>query len=148
MNYKKILFALLLPLGSMAQKQPADYVNPLIGSAPSTTESAKKHSEAGSEMKGQIVPAIGVPQGMTSWTPQTRATELKCIPPFYYNDTKIQGFRGTHWMNGSCVQDYGSVTIMPMSGKLNVNTTDRGSDFDRKTETVKIQHEKEPPFQL
>lgn len=137
MDYKKILFALLLPFGSMAQKQPADYVNPLIGSAPSTTESAKKHSEAGSEMKGQIVPAIGVPQGMTSWTPQTRATELKCIPPFYYNDTKIQGFRGTHWMNGSCVQDYGSVTIMPMSGKLNVNTTDRGSDFDRKTETVK-----------
>eukprot|EP01031_Cornospumella_fuschlensis_P015173 gene15173-18543_t len=46
----------------MAQKQPADNVNPLIGSAPSTTESAKKHSEAGSEMKGQIVPAIGVPQ--------------------------------------------------------------------------------------
>lgn len=137
MNYKKILFTLLLPFGSMAQKQPADYVNPLIGSAPSTTESAKKHSEAGSEMKGQIVPAIGMPQGMTSWTPQTRATELKCIPPFYYNDTKIQGFRGTHWMNGSCVQDYGSVTIMPMSGKLNVNTKDRGSDFDRKTETVK-----------
>lgn len=137
MNYKKILFTLLLPFGSMAQKQPADYVNPLIGSAPSTTESAKKHSEAGSEMKGQIVPAIGVPQGMTSWTPQTRATELKCIPPFYYNDTKIQGFRGTHWMNGSCVQDYGSVTIMPMSGKLNVNTTDRGSNFDRKTEIVK-----------
>ncbi|MEA5140938.1 GH92 family glycosyl hydrolase [Arcicella rigui] len=137
MNYKNIIFALLLPFGSLAQKQPADYVNPLIGSAPSTTESAKKHSEAGSEMKGQIVPAIGVPQGMTSWTPQTRATELKCIPPFYYNDTKIQGFRGTHWMNGSCVQDYGSVTIMPMSGKLTINANERGSDFDRKTETVK-----------
>lgn len=137
MNYKNIIFALLLPFGSLAQKQPADYVNPLIGSAPSNTESAKKHSEAGSEMKGQIVPAIGVPQGMTSWTPQTRATELKCIPPFYYNDTKIQGFRGTHWMNGSCVQDYGSVTIMPMSGKLTVNPNERGSDFDRKTETVK-----------
>lgn len=137
MSKKNILLVLLFPLASIAQKQPVDYVNPLIGSAPSTTESAKKHSEAGSEMKGQIVPAIGVPQGMTSWTPQTRATELKCIPPFYYNDTKIQGFRGTHWMNGSCVQDYGSVTIMPMSGKLNVNATDRGSDFDRKTEIVK-----------
>ncbi len=134
---KKILLVLLLPLGSFAQKKPMDYVNPLVGSAPSTTKSAQKHSEAGSETKGQIVPAIGVPQGMTTWTPQTRATEQKCIPPFYYNDTKIQGFRGTHWMNGSCVQDYGSLTVMPMSGHLQTDPVKRGESFDRKKEIVK-----------
>ncbi|MFD1816595.1 alpha-1,2-mannosidase, putative [Pseudarcicella hirudinis] len=129
-----ILFFLCFSQICFAQKKPLQYVNPFIGSAPSSTESAQKHSEAGSELKGQIVPAIGVPQGMTTWTPQTRATELKCIPPFYYNDTKIQGFRGTHWMNGSCVQDYGSLTIMPLSGKLKVNPTERASSFNRKQE--------------
>ena len=68
---KKILFRrlrsalpalLLLPavgFGQQAAKQPADYVNPLIGTAPSTTESARRHSEAGSELKGQTFPATG-----------------------------------------------------------------------------------------
>ena len=118
---KKILLILLLSTSLFAQKKPLDYVNPLIGSAPSTTPSAKKHSEAGSELKGQVVPMIGVPQGLTTWTPQTRATEQKCIPPYYYNDGKIQGFRASHWMNGSCVQDYGTMTLMPQVGKIEIN---------------------------
>ncbi|MDZ7608513.1 MAG: hypothetical protein U5K79_23675 [Cyclobacteriaceae bacterium] len=29
--------------------------------------------------------------------------------------------RGSHWMSGSCTQDYGSVTIMPIAGKLVVD---------------------------
>jgi hypothetical protein len=76
---KKILFILSVSTSLFAQKKPLDYVNPLIGSAPSTTPSAQKHSEAGSELKGQVVPMIGVPQGLTTWTPQTRATEQKCF---------------------------------------------------------------------
>ncbi len=55
---------------------------------------------------------------MTHWTPQTRATEQKCISPYYFEDTAIQGFRGSHWMSGSCTQDYGSVTIMPVVDPL------------------------------
>lgn len=117
-------------------KPPVAYVNPLIGSAPSQTPTAQKHSEAGSELKGQIAPAIGRPHAMTTWTPQTQATETKCIAPYYYNDPKINGFRGTHWLNGSCVQDYGSVTIMPVSGKLTLRPADRGARFDHKTEIV------------
>ncbi len=115
------------------QKTPVQYVNPLIGSAPSTTPSAQRHSEAGSELKGQIAPAIGHPHGMTTWTPQTRRTETKCIPPYYYNDPTINGFRGSHWLNGSCVQDYGTVTLMPFSGNA---TTRPESRYSHDTEIV------------
>lgn len=139
MKRVKLLFFLVAFQYANAQKDFTRFVNPLIGSAPSTTVSALKHSEAGNESKGQIAPAIGMPQGMTTWTPQTRATEKKCIPPFYYQDNEIQGFRGTHWMNGSCVQDYGSFTIMPISGKLITDTEERASTFNRQFETVSPQ---------
>ncbi|CCH54389.1 alpha-1,2-mannosidase [Fibrisoma limi BUZ 3] len=131
-----ILCVLLITHPMYAQKRPVAYVNPLIGSAPSQTPTARKHSEAGSELKGQIVPAIGQPHAMTTWTPQTQATETKCIAPYYYNDTKINGFRGTHWLNGSCVQDYGSLTIMPIAGTLALRPAERGSRFNHATETV------------
>jgi len=98
----------------MAQ-QPIQYVDPLVGTAPATTESARKHSEAGSELRGQTIPAVGRPFGMTQWTPETRISEIKCIAPYYYNDKYITGFRGSHWMSGSCTQEYGSATIMPFT---------------------------------
>lgn len=113
---------------------PFRYVNPLIGTAPSTTETARLHSEAGSELRGQNFPAVGAPFGMTQWTPQTRATEEKCLSPYYYQDDKIQGFRGTHWMSGSCTQDYGSVTIMALNGDLKVQAEERASHYTHKNE--------------
>lgn len=121
---------------ALAQPSFIRYVDTRIGTAPSGTPTAKRHSEAGSELKGQTVPAVGYPHAMTNWTPQTQATELKCIPPYYYNDPKISGFRGTHWMNGSCVQDYGSVTIMPWTGALKLKSAERGSSFSHDTETA------------
>jgi predicted alpha-1,2-mannosidase len=133
----KLIILLCLTASGFAQKpSPISYVNPLIGSAPSQTPTAKRHSEAGSELKGQIVPAIGRPHAMTTWTPQTQATETKCIAPYYYNDPKINGFRGTHWLNGSCVQDYGSVSIMPISGQLRPSPSERGSTFKHSSEVV------------
>lgn len=111
---KLVLAILFIPLAALAQS-PVQYVDPLIGTAPADTESAIKHSEAGSELKGQTFPAVGRPFGMTQWTPETRTTEIKCISPYYYNDGWITGFRGSHWMSGSCTQDYGSVTVMPFS---------------------------------
>lgn len=123
-----------IPLGTYAQKLPVSYVNTLIGTAPATTETSRSHSEAGSELKGQTMPAVSTPYAMTQWTAQTRATETKCVAPYYYNDPKIQGFRGTHWLNGSCVQDYGSVTIMPLSGKLTVSADLRASSYQHNRE--------------
>ena len=94
------------------------YVDPLIGTGFASTPGALKHSESVSENKGQTFPAVGRPFGMTQWTPETRTTEMKCVSPYYYTDTLITGFRGSHWMNGSCTQDYGSITLMPFSSEL------------------------------
>jgi hypothetical protein len=82
------------------------YVDPLIGTGPARTVSALRHSESGSEDKGQTFPAVGRPFGMTQWTPETRTTENKCVSPYYYSDSRITGFRGSHWMSGSCTQCY------------------------------------------
>lgn len=94
------------------------YVQPLSGTAPSTTISTLKHSEAGSEKNANTIPAVCLPFGMTQWTAQTSFTENKCIPPYNFSDSLFSGFRGTHWISGSCMQDYGSFTIMPVVGKL------------------------------
>ncbi len=111
---KPIILLLLLPAVLSAQV-PLKYVDPLIGTGPARTISALKHSESASEDKGQNFPAVGRPFGMTQWTPETRTTEDKCVSPYYYNDKYITGFRGSHWMSGSCTQDYGSATLMPFT---------------------------------
>jgi len=124
------------PNTSTPADDPLSYVNPLIGTAPSTTETAVLHSESGSELRGQTFPAVGVPFGMAQWTPQTRASEQKCLSPYYYLDDSIQGFRGSRWMSGSCTQDYGSVTIMPITGELKTKPQERASAYSHDSETV------------
>ncbi len=137
MRYIRVILALILPvrfLAAQVEIAPVNYVNPLIGTAPGTTISAQRHSTADTEPKGQTVPFAGVPFAMTHWTPQTRATEEKCIAPYYYDDSAFQGFRGSHWMSGSCTQDYGSVTIMPMKETLQVAPREWASTYSRDTE--------------
>ena len=110
------------------------YVQPLAGTASSTTIIALKHSEAGSEKNANTIPAVTLPFAMTQWTPQTRLTENKCVPPYFYKDSLLTGFRGTHWLSGSCTQDYGSFTIMPVTGKLNTNVNDYAVPFSHANE--------------
>lgn len=105
-------------VGSVAQGGPAEYVHPLVGTA----------------NEGQTYPAAGVPFAMTHWTPQTRAGEVKCVSTYYFTDTRIQGFRGTHLLSGSCVPDYGSFTLAPGVGALKTNAVERASGFDRASE--------------
>lgn len=125
---KLLVYSLLVVSTARAYSQDlVKYVQPLSGTAPSTTTAAQKHSEAGSEKNANTIPAVGVPFGMTQWTPQTRTSETKCIPPYFYKDSLINGFRGTHWISGSCMQDYGSVTIMPVTGSL--RTTNFATPF-------------------
>lgn len=112
---KKLFLLLIFIPSALSSQIPFKFVDPLIGTGPARTVSALRHSESGSEGKGQNFPAVGRPFGMTQWTPETRTTEIKCISPYYYNDKLITGFRGSHWMSGSCTQDYGSVTLMPFS---------------------------------
>ncbi|HKJ67695.1 MAG TPA: GH92 family glycosyl hydrolase [bacterium] len=135
--YLGFILTLLLPchlLTAQVETAPVGYVNPLIGTAPGTTISAQRHSTADTEPKGQTVPFVGVPFAMTHWTPQTRATEQKCIAPYYYDDGAFQGFRGSHWMSGSCTQDYGSVTLMPMRETLQTSPEEWASAYSHDTE--------------
>ncbi|UXN60724.1 GH92 family glycosyl hydrolase [Phyllobacterium zundukense] len=78
-------------------------VNPMVGTAGTTN--------AHSEDKGQTYPAVGVPFGMTQWTPATNSTETKGTAPYYYGDASIKGFRSSHFLSGSAVQEYGSIQL-------------------------------------
>jgi predicted alpha-1,2-mannosidase len=130
------IFMLLCICGNskIAAQSILQYVQPLSGSAPATTKAALMHSEAGSELNANTIPSVTLPFAMTQWTPQTRLTETKCQPPYYYADSVFSGFRGTHWLSGSCTQDYGSFTIMPVTGKLKTASGDYAVPFSHSSE--------------
>ena len=89
------LITILFSATSVQSQDFTQYVQPLSGTAPATTIAAKKHAEAGSEKNANTIPAVTLPFAMTQWTAQTRL-QKKCIPPYFYNDSMITGFRATH----------------------------------------------------
>src|SRR3982750_2071466 len=109
------------------------YVQPMSGTAPSTTPASLKHG-GGTELNANTIPAVTLPFAMTQWTPQTRTSETKCLPPYFYKDTLLNGFRGSHWLSGSCTQDYGSFTIMPVTGKLRIKPEEYAAPFSHADE--------------
>jgi predicted alpha-1,2-mannosidase len=108
-------------------------INTMVGTDLATTTS-HCHYGKGSEEHGQNIPAVLEPNGMNSWTPQTRATERKCVAPYYYQDTKWLGFRNSHWLNGGCAQDYGSFTLMPLMDSLRLTPETWGCLFSHDNE--------------
>lgn len=130
------LYILLLATScwSYAQKYTS-YVDTRVGTAASTIPSSSQFGKKG-EIYGNTLPAVLAPNGMNFWTPQTRGTELKGHCPYYYADHKIQGFRNSHWIVGGATQDYGSMTIMPVSGKLVCTDEARASSFIHSEETA------------
>jgi predicted alpha-1,2-mannosidase len=90
----------------------------------------------GTAHDGQTYPVVGMPFGMTGWTPETQSTENKCLSPYYFKDDKLTGFRGSHWLSGSCTQDYGSITLMPVVGDLKVMAAARASRFSHDSEIM------------
>ena len=103
-------------------------INTMVGTAQANTRSAGLFGK-GSEEHGQTLPAVLVPNGQNFWTPQTRATERKCVAPYYHADSLFQGMRCSHWIVGGCTQDYGSFTITATSGMLDTKKILRGSRF-------------------
>ena len=97
---------------------PVDLVNVMIGTA----------------AEGQTFPATGVPFAMTQWTPETRSGEAKCVAPYYAADKRIEGFRGSHFLSGSCAQDYGSFTVMPLVSPTALDAAGRSSAFSHSSE--------------
>lgn len=114
---------------SLAQKKSLiQYVQPFSGTSASTTL-ASQHIEDKTERLANTIPAVAPPFAMTQWTPQTQLSETKCLAPYYYSNKKIYGFRASHWISGSCTQDYGSFTIMPISGKLKTVATKYAEEY-------------------
>ena len=120
------LHACIMP--AMAQQvdkvtSPVDWVNPLMGSASS-----------GDLSNGNTYPAIALPWGMNTWTPQTG--QMGDGWQYTYDATKIRGFKQTHqpspWMN-----DYGQFSIFPQTGKIIVDEDKRASWFSHKAEITK-----------
>lgn len=125
------LFLQLITLQNLAFGQQfslVKYVQPFSGTSASTTM-ASQHIEDKTERLANTIPAVAPPFAMTQWTPQTQLSETKCLAPYYYSNKKIYGFRATHWISGSCTQDYGSFTIMPISGKLKTNWAEVADDY-------------------
>lgn len=125
-TFIQALIVAVIPLGSIDTR---------VGTAPSETAAAGTFGRNTEEL-GQTLPAVAAPHGMTLWTPQTRDTEHKCVAPYYFNDTRFQGFRASHWIVGGCTQDYGSFTVMPMTGKLRTRPDHRETPFSHDDETA------------
>ncbi|MGI4021559.1 MAG: GH92 family glycosyl hydrolase [Janthinobacterium lividum] len=138
-TYKILQFifslSLLFSVPTVIAQNPTHYVQPLSGTAAATTAAALKHG-GGTELYANTIPAVTLPFAMTQWTPQTESTENKCKPPYTYKDSLFSGFRGSHWLSGSCTQDYGSFTVMPVCGKLKTKITDYAVPFSHKNETA------------
>jgi len=128
MKIKHLIFLGLIQCFVTANAQdktldPVEYVNPLMG-----TQSLPNLSN------GNTYPAICRPWGMNFWTPQTG--KMGDGWAYTYTAEKIRGFKQTHqpspWMN-----DYGQFSIMPITGKLVFDETERASWFSHKAEVTK-----------
>ncbi|SDS83792.1 alpha-1,2-mannosidase, putative [Mucilaginibacter mallensis] len=108
--------------GQQAEKANdlVDYINPLMG-----TDSKPDLSN------GNTYPAIALPWGMNTWTPQTG--KMGDGWQYTYGADKIRGFKQTHqpspWMN-----DYGQFVIMPVTGHMKFDQDGRASWFSHKSE--------------
>lgn len=106
-----------------APQAPVKWVNPLGG-----TDSSHAFS------RGNLYPAVAVPFGMNAWTPQTGLDPDGWT--YRYDAQQIRGLKLTHqpspWIN-----DYGSLSLMPMSGELRVLDKDRGAYFSHERETAR-----------
>ena len=118
-NWSDVKEAVAQRIHDLEHQRQLTMLNTMVGTAPANTHTAGLFGK-GSEEHGQTLPAVLVPNGQTFWTPQTRATEKKCVAPYYYQDTLFQGIRASHWLVGGCTQDYGSFTVKtaPGSGRM------------------------------
>jgi predicted alpha-1,2-mannosidase len=128
--FAALLFTILFNSGFIVQqntvkteKNPADLVNPLMG-----TDSEYKLSN------GNTYPAIALPWGMNFWSPQTR--KMGDGWSYTYNDNKIMGIKQTHqpspWIN-----DYAAFSLMAETGKIKVGENERASWFSHKAEEAR-----------
>jgi predicted alpha-1,2-mannosidase len=107
----------LVTLPTKAALDPADQVNPIIGTT----------GPANTPNYGGVCPWVTPPHGMTHWTPMTQENQISRLP-FRSEQPTIVGFMGSHqptvWMG-----DYGFLTLMPESGARRVRPQERGLEI-------------------
>ncbi|MCH4148745.1 MAG: GH92 family glycosyl hydrolase [Prevotella sp.] len=135
-----LAFLSVSPSGK-AKDRLVKYVDTSIG-----TGAHKGDYTHGRDALGQCMPAVLSPYGMNAWTPQTEKSEKHGVCPYYANKNKIQGFRNSHFIDGSATQDYGSVTIMPLFEKLKCQPEERASTFSHQEEVCRPDYYSVPLF--
>lgn len=115
-----IYLALALSCISLSGQSLADKVDPLGGTASSYEFS-----------HGNVYPAVAVPFGMHAWTPQTGRNGDGWT--YRHDAIRIRGIKLTHqpspWIN-----DYGSISLMPVGHELIVRENDRAALFSHERE--------------
>src|SRR3569833_2885862 len=111
-----VLCSLSASLALAAEVEPVTLVNPLMG-----TDSSRSFSH------GNQYPAIALPFPMNTWAPYTQPEKDSFF--YQYDQIKLRGIRETH-QPSPWIADYGSFSLMPVSGKLVVNEEDRASVFE------------------
>jgi predicted alpha-1,2-mannosidase len=104
-------------------KDLTKYVNPFIGTS--------------CFRGGHTSPGAQVPFGMTQWTPETQEYgPHDGFPPvpYYYLNSTISGFRGSHYPSGAWMGEYGCITIMPTTGDIETSSKKRSSAFSHMNE--------------
>lgn len=129
MRYLSYIILLCIGVSVSARRTLVSYVDPMIG-----TGAVRGDWSHGRDPLGQCMPGVLMPRGMNCWTPQTEASEGHGVCPYYANKSRIQGFRSSHFINGSATQDYGSVTIMPLLDTLRCQPEARASLFSHADE--------------
>ena len=122
-----LLFSTAMALRLQAQKQPADYVNPFLGTAPLTNPADIGFKPPWRVWAGLVFPGASVPNAMVQLSP---ITKFGSGAGYEYENTKIQAFAHTnkgHW--NLC-----NIPILPVSGE--VNPADFSSAFSHKNEAA------------
>ncbi len=120
---KRLVLAAILmqALSLWAQKGPADYVNPFIGT----------------DFHGHTYPGATVPFGMVQLSPDTRLTGWDGCSGYHFSDKVIYGFSHTH-LSGTGASDYGDILFAPVTGKSPVFENNKySSPFNKKNEQAK-----------
>ncbi|MGE5497098.1 MAG: GH92 family glycosyl hydrolase, partial [Syntrophothermus sp.] len=109
------------------RKQPADYVDPMIGTS----------------AHGHTYPGASLPFGLVQLSPDTDRSGWDWCSGYHFSDSSIIGFSHTH-LSGTGCADYGDILIMPTTGGLKMEPGDKTkpgsgyrSSFSHNNETAK-----------
>ena len=122
----KVLFlvaltAIMFACGKEQKKNPADYVNPIIGTGG----------------HGHTFPGVSMPFGMVQLSPDTRLDGWDGCGGYHYSDSIVYGFSHTH-LSGTGCSDYGDILLMPTVGDLKWKNTEYASTFSHKNEKATV----------